>query len=103
MESPSGSTSTRELLRILGQFRNSNGSILSGLLAATPFRLPIQAVPGTTTDSREIWLSVTQIGLVPSGLPGAGNTVVEAILSITECVDNPADPDEHPHPPKSKT
>ena len=50
----------------------------------------IQGAHGTTTDLPEIWLSMTRIGLVPSGRLGAGSTVVEAILSTTESEDRHA-------------
>jgi len=90
MVSPEDSTSNHELLRILGVLPNRLAFMLPDSRVSTRIRWPTQAALGTTTDSPVIWLSVTRIGSVQSGLPGAGSMVVEVILSITECVDSPA-------------
>jgi len=90
MELPGDSTSTHELLRILGLLPSRLAFMQTALQDGIHIRWPDQAAVGITMDSPVIWLSMTQIGSVPFGRPGAGSMVVEAILFITESEGNHA-------------
>ncbi len=90
MESQKDSILTHELLRILGQFPSKLASMEPVYPASIHIRSHIRDARGTTTALPEIWLQMTRIGSVPSGQLGAGNTVVEAILCISESEDSRA-------------
>jgi len=94
MELLNVSTSTHELLRILGQFPNKPGFTLPASPDGIRIQLLTLGAAGTTMGSHAIWLWITRLGSVPSGRPGAGNMVVEVILSISASEDRPVLPED---------